>query len=150
MSTIRRSFSRRLLAVVVLLACTIAPAASIVPKTVAATPYEVETTSFLNVTVDGPSYIRYERADDLALQTWTASVSGGSGSYTYQWYISYHKLGGGWSRISETNPATIGIQGTDGTFSLSLHVVSSDGIQGWRSFDVIVVSDEACGDEVIC
>jgi hypothetical protein len=143
MPTICRSFSHQLLAVVVLLACTIVPAASIVPKTVAAIPYGVETTSFLNITVDGPDYIRYQRADDLALQTWTASVSGGSGSYTYQWDISYHKLNSGWTRISETNPATVGIQGTDGNFSLHLRVVSSDGIQGEKWFDVIV-------DEVIC
>lgn len=72
----------------------------------------------VGVYIDGPVYI-----DATGNYTWSATASGGTGSYSYQWYFSDNG-GATWHLASSSQTQTLYVQTGDPGFSLQVYVTS--------------------------
>lgn len=92
----------------------------------------------LSASISGTTY-EYFAGTGCRSRTWTASVSGGSAPYTYQWYYNNSAVGTG-------STYTRSICGSHMSFTLKLVVTDSTGATAQSTIFVTVESEPMCGE----
>ncbi|HEV7588734.1 MAG TPA: S8 family peptidase [Longimicrobium sp.] len=104
----------------------------------------------LYASIDGEGYIYVPDDNNWTYHTWTASVSGGTAPYTYQWAVSYPERGAGYANVGNETSTTFGVMASDGDLQLRLIVTSADGQSTTTYLYVNVAGPGAgCGPGVI-
>lgn len=93
-----------------------------------------------SVSISGSNY-EYFVGTGCRSQTWTATVSGGSSPYTYQWYYNGTAVGTGSTYTRTICPSTP-------SFQLRVVVTDSTGATAQAYLDVTVESEPMCGQHV--
>jgi hypothetical protein len=113
------------------------------------------TSSPISVTVANPLYTQPSVSimgpmdiTTLGTNTWVAATTGGNGTYTYEWYISYADHGGVWYTLPETG-GTLSLDIDAQTPNFQLEVVVHSGNLGDVNFTA-VTNSAGCGGNDFC
>lgn len=105
------------------------------------TNYSCPTTATpLSVSISGSAY-EYFAGTTCRSRSWTAAGSGGSSSYTYQWYYNGAAVGTGSTYTRSVCPA-------NASFQLRVVVTDSTGATAQDYHDVTVEREQMCGQYV--
>ncbi len=97
----------------------------------------LEQATNLYVTLDGPDVV-YEGE----INTWTANVCGGTGSYSYQWYSMFYNYPGQWFTEGNGNTHTTVVYDNEADLLTQLKVVVTSGGQE----DTDILYNIVCAD----